>query len=125
MANERTLEEIQKAIGAHGLWKLRLKTAINSGSSDFSPDVVACDNKCDFGKWLHDDSMPADIKGGMPYQVITRLHAEFHRTASTVLQDALDGNTAKSKEKLEGEFAAQSTKLISALNKWKGELREV
>lgn len=123
MAHERTLDEIQKAIRAHGMWKMRLKTAIATGSSDVSPDVVGCDHLCDFGKWLHDETMPSAIKNGRPYQVIKRLHAEFHQTAGSVLESALNGNTAKSKELLDGDFFEKSDKLVRALNLWKTELR--
>lgn len=123
MDHKRTLDEIQKAIRAHGAWKLRLKTAIGTGSSDASPDAVGCDNLCDFGKWLYDDTMPAVVLDGMPYKVVKRLHAEFHQTAATVLKEALDGNTTKSKELLDGVFTEQSDKLVRALSKWKGELQ--
>lgn len=124
MANERTLDEIQNAIRAHGAWKLRLKTAIKSGTSDATPETVGCDNLCEFGKWLHDDTMPAAMQAGMPYKVIKRLHAEFHETAATVLKHALNGETAKSQELLDGAFSEQSNKLVRALSKWKNELRE-
>ncbi|CRL15230.1 CZB domain-containing protein [Phaeobacter italicus] len=123
MAHERTLDEIQKAIRAHGMWKLRLKTAISSGSSDATPEVVGCDHLCEFGKWLYDDTMPTEILNGKPYQVVKRLHAEFHQTAGEVLKNALDGNASKSKELLDGGFAEKSDKLVRALTLWKTELR--
>lgn len=123
MAHERTLDEIQKAIRAHGMWKLRLKTAIATGSSEASPADVGCDHLCDFGKWLHDETMPAAIKEGMPYKVVKRLHAEFHQTAAAVLKAALAGNVPKAKELLDGGFAEQSEKLVRALTLWKTELR--
>ena len=123
MAHERTLDEIQKAIRAHGMWKLRLKTAIASGASDVSPDVVGCDHLCDFGKWLYDETMPVATQNGMPYKVVKRLHAEFHQTAAVVLKTALAGNTSKARELLDGGFAEQSDKLVRALTLWKTELR--
>ena len=46
-------DEISAAIGAHGSWKTRIRTAIESGTSEFSPLNVAADNKCAFGKWLY------------------------------------------------------------------------
>jgi len=123
MSHAQTVEEIQNAIRAHGKWKLRLKSAISTGSSDVGPDVVACDNLCDFGKWLHSDSIPADLRASAPYGVIKRLHAEFHQTAASVLKDALAGNTKQSQALLEGRFDDQSRNLIAVLSKWKGELR--
>ncbi len=46
-------EEITKAIGMHGIWKLRLKQAIDLGSSEFSVEHISPDNECAFGKWLY------------------------------------------------------------------------
>ena len=123
MAHKRTLDQIQNAIRAHGMWKLRLKTAISSGASDLSPAEVGCDNLCDFGKWLYDESMTAEIRNGMPYKVVKRLHAEFHKTAENILKTALAGDVSKAKELLEGGFTEQSNKLALALTMWKDELR--
>lgn len=50
MSNQQILEEIQKATGAHGAWKLRLRTATLTGKSDFTPQKVKCDDQCEFGK---------------------------------------------------------------------------
>lgn len=52
MSKNEMLEEVQNAIRAHGAWKLRLKTAIATGSSSLKVDDVARDDCCDFGKWL-------------------------------------------------------------------------
>jgi len=43
-------EEITKAIGAHGMWKQRLRQAIDTGKSEFTVERVRPDNLCDFGK---------------------------------------------------------------------------
>ncbi len=37
-------DEINKAIGAHGVWKMRLRTAIDIGKGDAHPADVAKDN---------------------------------------------------------------------------------
>jgi len=123
MAHEKVLSEIQSAIGAHGAWKLRLVTAINTGSSKISPEVVSCDNQCDFGKWLYNPAMPAEMLGSKPYKEVKILHAEFHKTAAIVLKSAIGGDTSKSKQLLDGAFTEQSKKLISALGAWKRELQ--
>lgn len=123
MDNEQTLVEIQNAIRAYGEWKLRLKTAISRGASEFSPDTVSQDNQCAFGKWLHGTTLPASAKGGASYASVKRMHAEFHQTAGKVLKNALDGNQAMSQQLLDGDFADQSKKLVAALSEWKGALR--
>ena len=119
---QQTLEEVKKAIGAHGKWKLNLRTAINTGKSDFSPFDVSCDNKCEFGKWLYGPTITPDLKAGKPYQVVRRLHADFHRSASAILKHALAGNKDTAIQLMDTDYRDKSEILIRALNKWKGEL---
>ena len=38
-------DEITKAIGAHGVWKMRLRSAIDSGKADADPVEVGKDNR--------------------------------------------------------------------------------
>jgi Chemoreceptor zinc-binding domain len=122
MSGPALLKEINDAIGAHGMWKMRLRTAINTGASDIAPRDAGCDDRCQFGAWLHGPQIDQQTKGGMPYQVIKRLHADFHRSAGTVLQDAVSGRKDAAEQALTGEFAEKSEKLVRALNKWKREL---
>lgn len=123
MAHQTTIDEIQNALRAHGMWKLRLKTAVNTCKSDVDPENAACDNLCEFGKWLHGDTIPADLQGTLPHQVIIRLHAEFHQLAGSVLKESLAGNSEQAKALLDGAFADKSETLARALGKWKNELR--
>lgn len=117
------IKEINDAIGAHGMWKLKLRTAISVGHSDVEPATARCNDRCAFGRWLQGSTIDRQTRAGKPYQVIHRLHTEFHHTAATVLEDALAGRKAKATELLDGEFRERSEKLVRALNKWKGELQ--
>ncbi|MBU3079102.1 CZB domain-containing protein [Sphingomonas quercus] len=115
---------IADGIGAHGLWKMRLRSAISSGISDANVAEVRCDDKCAFGKWLHHSpEIDAGTKGGLPYKVVKRLHAEFHVTAADVLAHALHGRKTQASALFETEFSEKSEKLVRALMKWKGELQ--
>jgi hypothetical protein len=116
------VKELNDAIGAHGAWKLKLRTAISLGKSELSPMEVRCDNKCALGKWLYGPGVDATTKSGMPYKVVKRLHAEFHQTAASVLERAMAGQREQASSLLEGEFKERSDKLVRALTKWKGEL---
>jgi hypothetical protein len=115
------VKHITDAIGAHGAWKLRLRTAINTGSSEAKPSDVRCDDRCELGQWLRSPALDAQTRSGLPYQVTKRLHAEFHSTAADVLTFALDGRKDEASSLLEGDFTARSEKLVRALAKWKGE----
>lgn len=116
------IKEINDAIGAHGAWKLKLRTAISVGKSDVEPATVRCDDRCALGRWLYGSTLDDSTKSGKPYQVIRRLHAEFHHSAATVLESALAGRKDQATQALEGEFKERSEKLVRALTKWKGEL---
>ena len=64
-------------------------------------------------------------KQGKPYEVVTRLHADFHKCAGTVLRKAISQESRDAASLLSGEFEQKSKILIVALNKWKNELQAV
>ena len=116
------VEEIKTAIGAHGAWKMKLKTAITTGKTDLDPNVLRCDDQCALGKWLHGSSIDLQTRMGMPYKVNKRVHAEFHECAARVVELVLKHENAKAAALLEGEFTEKSDKVVRALNKGRGEL---
>ncbi len=121
MPDNNLIKQINDAIGAHGSWKIKLRTAINKGHSTQSVEDVRCDDKCAFGKWLHGSEIDPQTRTGVPYSVIKRLHAEFHICAADVLKRATSGDTSGAVELLEGDFSAKSEKLVRGLRKWKNE----
>jgi hypothetical protein len=110
---------IDKAILAHKEWKNRLESAIAMGHSDFKPAIVMKDNVCEFGKWLY--SLSVDEKSSENYDIVRNLHAEFHKIAGDILQDAISGNIdeAKAKFLFGGTYGIASSKLCAALYDWK------
>ncbi len=122
MSNAEVIEEINKALFAHGAWKMRLRAAISKGSSDLSLDEVKRDDCCAFGKWLHGSTVDPETRAGMPHQVATRLHREFHLSAGRVLEQAVHDHKDTAISLLKGEFGDHSQKLMIALTKWKREL---
>lgn len=122
MQNQQMIAEITNAMGAHGAWKLRLKTSIATGQFDQDVHSVSCDDRCQFGQWLHGSTIEAGTRAGVPYQVVRRLHAEFHQSAANVLAHALKGQKAEATAVLEGDYAQRSDKLGRALLKWRREL---
>ncbi len=122
MHNQVSLQQINDAIGAHGAWKLRLRSAIRTRSADITSHTASCDDKCAFGKWLYGPDIDAATRTGVPYGVIRRLHADFHRSAGSVLFLIERGKVAEAEAQMTGEFTQRSETLVRALNKWKGEL---
>ncbi len=107
-------EEIAKAFGAHGAWKTRIVQAIDSGRSEHEPEIVAVDNRCAFGKWLYDPSMPGEVRDSEEYRTVVHLHAEFHKAAGATLAKALGGDQGGARRELEGGTYARAAEALSA-----------
>lgn len=82
-------EEIKKAIAAHGLWKSRLRQAIDSGRSQWSVEEIAAEDQCELGRWLKIVEPTAEDAERIEH--IRTLHGKFHREAAQVLQLAHGG----------------------------------
>jgi hypothetical protein len=118
MPNTDLTPQIRAAIAAHGGWKLKLKTAINTGQINVSPDEVACHTCCEFGQWLEGSQIHPLVKERKPYQVIHRLHREFHQSAGEVMRLVAVGDKRGAVSVLTGEYAEKTEKLSRGLIKW-------
>jgi hypothetical protein len=118
MAN---IEELDKAIGAHGMWKVRLKSAIETGKIFTPIETIRMDNQCVFGKWLYGSTLSPQDKNSRHYITVKELHAEFHKTAAHVAELATNGkkNEAESMLAIGGEYSKISSKLTQAMMEWK------
>jgi len=113
-------EELMKAIGAHGQWKMRLRTAINCGTLDIPISVVKAEDQCEFGKWLFTQHA-ADIVQDPRVQSVRQLHAEFHKIAGHVAELAVSGKGPEAESLMSdiGEFTVASGHLSEAIMAWK------
>lgn len=114
-----TQQQITAAIGAHGQWKSRLKTAVAQGSSDVTAAAASRDNACAFGTWLYNDAS-AEVKASPHYATCRSLHAAFHKEAGSVLELALAGKKTEAEAKLamDSDFAHASAALTRAMSLW-------
>ena len=119
-----SVDEISKAIGAHAMWKQRLRDAIDTGKSEFSASNVKPDNLCQFGKWLYGLS-PTD-RTSAHWTTVKDLHAKFHATAGAVLELALQGKRQEAEKAfgLNSPFANASSDLTSAMMRWKADVEK-
>src|SRR5580765_1349455 len=117
-------DEIQEAIGAHGLWKGRLHTAIETGSCKFTVASVAQDSQCAFGKFLYSNADPA-IRNSAHWRTCMDLHSKFHQSAARVLQLAVSGKKEAAKKEMDpqSEFSKLSRTLTAEMMKWQGTAR--
>lgn len=114
------IHEINKAVVAHGLWKLRLRMAITAGKSEFPIETIRDDTECAFGKWLNGETLAASDKSSEEYMAAKSFHAQFHRLAGQVAELAVAGNKTEAERLLVGDFETASVKLTSAMNVWRG-----
>ena len=114
-------QEIDKAVGAHGMWKTRLKTAIQTGKVELPVATIKQDNQCDFGKWINGAAIPAGDRASAQYRAVKELHAKFHAAAATVAELAIAGKKDQAEKLLAtgGEFANISSQLTAAMMDWK------
>ncbi len=111
-------DEIKKAIGAHGLWKTKLRTAVDAGKHEYKVDVVRQDDQCEFGKWLA--TLQPSAAEAPHMQKAKDLHAQFHREAANVLKLVETGQKdAAGKALGQGStFEKVTTQLTLTLMNW-------
>jgi len=113
--------DLGNAIEAHRQWKVRLRMFINGTSSEqLDPAVIARDNQCELGKWIHG---PATAYASRPcYVALKGAHAEFHANAARVVTKAAAGDKAGAEGLLNGSYAQTSVKVVEAIQKMRGEM---
>ena len=113
------VDEINEAIASHGLWKFRLKKAIETGASDWSVPELRRNDACQFGGWLQ--GLPSGARKGDHWRAVYDLHTQVHEHAADVLQLALAGkkDQAEAAIKFGSPFAVVSAKLTAAMAAWR------
>ena len=112
-------DQIQKAITAHGVFKVRLGQMVESGGTEMTAAIAASDNQCPLGQWLYGGIDPAD-KASPHYQMVKDLHATFHRAAGEVVALSLARKRTEALAAMEmgSTFKQTSAKLVIALTTW-------
>lgn len=113
-------DQIGAGLAAHAAWRTRLADAIASGASDVDEDTLARDDRCPFGRWLH-EGCPDAIRAGADYRTVHDLHEEFHRCAAEVMHLAVSGrpDEASSAMSTGAPFVQTSADLTSAMIAWR------
>lgn len=122
-----TERELTSAIGAHSVWKSRLKQAIASGKLEMPVQTIAADDACQFGRWLETIAEEARTTYAQQYAIVKARHAVFHEMAARVAEHASKGNREKAEELMSfhGEFALASARLTEAMIDWKAAVAAV
>lgn len=114
-------QQIEQAIGTHGLFKLRLRTAIASGRLEGTVATLGSHLNCPFGKWMESAAVSPAIKASSHYATVDLLHARFHVAAAKVAAMAIAGrgDDAAAAVERDGDFGVASAELMAALAEWK------
>jgi methyl-accepting chemotaxis protein len=116
-------EQIQKAITAHGIFKVRVGQVVETGGNDMTAAVAASDNQCPLGQWLY-TGLDTTAKASPHYASVKELHATFHHAAGEVvaLSAARKRTEALSAMEFGSTFKQASAKLVVALSGWSDSL---
>jgi hypothetical protein len=109
--------QITKAIGTHGMWKNRLKSAISGGTADTSSATASKPDGCEFGKWLA--SVPASERTAQ-WTKVSELHRTFHLAVGDVLRKLEAGDKAGAEKATDAgsAFANASASCTLAMLEW-------
>jgi hypothetical protein len=105
-------------VDAHRNWRVRLRSYLDGSSKEkLDASTIEKDDVCQLGKWIY-DAKP-NMGGEAEFQELVKLHAEFHRTAASVVRTNEAGNKAEAAKMIDGDSAFQriSIKVISAIHK--------
>jgi hypothetical protein len=113
------LENINKAMDAHMLWKVKLEKMIETGQSEVSLGVISADNECAFGKWLYSDEITEELKNTEIFKSIVDLHKKFHINAGKIAENAINGKKAEAQSLIghDSDYNKTSVVLMDSLIK--------
>jgi Chemoreceptor zinc-binding domain len=121
LEKEDLVKQIDDALLAHHGMKRALTLGISLHDSSKTPEELRRHDHCAFGRWLNSYTLDDQTKASKPYQVVSRLHREFHEIAGEVASLADAGKQLDAFALLDGEYSEKSERLELALNKWRAE----
>jgi hypothetical protein len=112
-------EQIQKAINAHGVWKVKLAQAVESGTVEMAPEEARRHDQCRLGQWLYGQLDPA-LATSPRYQTVKELHFQFHQAAAEIVAMSLARKRTDALEAMEfgSTFKQASARLVIELTAW-------
>lgn len=118
VTTETTRKKLDAAVVAHSRWKRRLTELLELGKNDFDVATIAKSDACQFGKWLN-VYQPTPIELAHFHRV-REIHAEFHRTVSTIVQMVNDGQRAEAAREmmLGSPYVSLSAGLTREMMSW-------
>lgn len=113
----QALTKLEDAVAAHTKWRTRLRQVLDGHGEKLDPEVVAKDNVCDLGKWIHGDGTQY---ANLPeFRQLKEHHAKFHRCACEVLKKHMSGDKQSAENMLgsNGNFSNASGETVTAIRR--------
>jgi len=113
--------DFDAAIVAHVRWKYRLQDYIEGkGQEALDAEIVACDDRCDLGKWL---KVADKAHSSTTLEDLRKEHAAFHKCAADVVRTSQAGraNDARALLGTASAYTTHSTAVVHLIKKCAGE----
>jgi hypothetical protein len=116
-------EQIQRAITAHNVYKVRLSLIVETGTNEITAKDAAADDLCPVGKWLY-YGLEVAAMSDPHYESVRDLHTTFHNAAGEVMGLSLARKRGEALAAMEtpSTFKQASDKLMAALTEWSDSL---
>jgi hypothetical protein len=113
-------QQIEQALGTHGLFKLRLRQAIASGRLETAVLSLGSHEECAFGKWMSSPGVAPATRLTPQFSSVQGLHERFHQAAARVAELAATGHEKEAAASLEkdGEFGLAASEFAAAMTEW-------
>lgn len=103
--------DFDRVINAHLQWKSKLNAFLGGAGEALDPAVVARDDKCELGCWIHGEG--ERFTGNVTYREVRTRHAAFHQCAAEVIRLRLSGDAAGAARLLGDEFDRLSADTVA------------
>jgi hypothetical protein len=109
--------DILDRINSHIRWKTRLRKYIEGSKEEvFDPEIVARDDHCTLGKWLHGPALKY-FNGHEGVRMLRESHAQFHMAAAKLVR-CVHANDLHTADKLfQNDIKVSSHNVLVALTR--------
>ncbi|MBS2017391.1 MAG: CZB domain-containing protein [Deltaproteobacteria bacterium] len=115
--------DFSAAIVAHTRWKYRLVDYVEGRSAEkLDADAIACDDRCDLGKWIHASRA---LEASKTFVELRTEHAAFHTCAAEVVRTRQAGRVDDARKLLEitSPYVVHSTAVVTLIKKLSEQIR--
>ena len=117
-----TLEQLDKALAAHSMWKHRLRDLVENGVGEIDAKTAMRDDACEMGKWLR--GYQPGITEQPLYNAVCARHTQFHESVGKVVMLANMKMTEDAQKEMgiNSAFTRTSAALTHDIMAWKKKL---